>query len=162
MHNIKVLKSGGGLLAVTYRPRSMDGTGSPEDYGPCPNCYGYYPRRQLWRHNKSCKFATKSCKKERTMFATASYAFLPKTHGGSELLTNVLSCMKADEVGRIAKSDSLILAFGEKLCSRHGHDKDQHNYIRQKLRELSRLLQEMRQKKITMSITRRFHGSKLL
>ena len=86
LHNIKVLKSGGGLPAVTYRPRGMDGTGSPEDYGPCFNCYGYYPRRQLWCHNKSSKFATKSCKKERTMFVTASYAFLPKTHGGSKLL----------------------------------------------------------------------------
>ena len=55
LHNIKVLKSGGGLLAVTYRPRSMDGTGSPEDYGPCPNYYGYYPRRQrLFHRVHSC------------------------------------------------------------------------------------------------------------
>lgn len=54
--------------------------------------------------------------------------------------------MKNDVISRIVKSDSTIIAYGEKLCSRHGHDKEQHNYIRQKLRELARLLQELRLK----------------
>ena len=52
--------------------------------------------------------------------------------------------MKLDEVSRVAKSDPTILAYGEKLSSKQGHDVDQHNYIRQKLREAARLLQEMR------------------
>ena len=53
--------------------------------------------------------------------------------------------MKLDEVSRIAKSDPTILAYGEKLSGKKGHDVEQHNYIRQKLREVARLLQEMRE-----------------
>ncbi|MEW8546451.1 MAG: hypothetical protein AB2693_23280 [Candidatus Thiodiazotropha sp.] len=52
--------------------------------------------------------------------------------------------MKNDNVSRIAKSDPTILAFGEKLCNKHGQDEDKHNYIRQKMREMARLLQELR------------------
>ena len=52
--------------------------------------------------------------------------------------------MRHDKISRIAKSDMIIIAFGEKLCSKHGHDNENHNYIRQKMRELARLLQEVR------------------
>ncbi|KAH3809500.1 hypothetical protein DPMN_028112 [Dreissena polymorpha] len=52
--------------------------------------------------------------------------------------------MRNDEISRKVKSDNTILAFGEKLCTKRGHDEKQHNYIRQKLREVGRLLKDMR------------------
>ena len=52
--------------------------------------------------------------------------------------------MRNDEISRIVKSDNTILAFGEKLCTKRGHDEEQHNYIRQKLREVGRLLKDLR------------------
>ena len=51
--------------------------------------------------------------------------------------------MRHDEISRIAKRGMIIIAVSEKLCSKHEHDNENHNYIRQKMRELARLLQEV-------------------
>ena len=50
-HNCTVLQSGVGTLVVAYTP---NGTAieSVENYVPCPYCFGYYERKQLWRHSK--------------------------------------------------------------------------------------------------------------
>ena len=48
--------------------------------------------------------------------------------------------MNGDNIGRLAKSDPLITSFAEKLTGRLGHDRDQAGYIRQRLRELSRMV----------------------
>ncbi|KAH3864246.1 hypothetical protein DPMN_027262 [Dreissena polymorpha] len=69
---------------------------------------------------------------------------LPKSKEGSTILRRVIESMRNDEISRKVKSDNTILAFGEKLCTKRGHDEKQHNYIRQKLREVGRLLKDMR------------------
>ena len=142
LHNSKVLKSGAGELAVAYRPRENQALAA-DDYGPCQNCYAHYPRKDLCGHNKHCKFAPEDSK--RGQHALSSRLLLPQTNAKSDTLAKILASMKLDEVSRIAKSDPTILAYGEKLSGKKGHDVEQHNYIRQKLREVARLLQEMRE-----------------
>ena len=142
LHNSIVLKSGTGELAVAYRPWENQALAA-DDYRPCPNCYAYYPRKDLWWHNQHCKFAPEDSK--RRQHALSSRLLLPQTNAISDTLAKILASMKLDEVSRIAKSDPTILAYGEKLSGKKGHDVEQHNYIRQKLREVARLLQEMRE-----------------
>ena len=142
LHNSKVLKSGTRELAVAYRPRENQALAA-DDYGPCPNCNTYYPWKDLWRHNKHCKFAPEDSK--RRQHALSSRLLLLQTNAKSDTLAKILASMKLDEVSRIAKSDPTILAYGEKLSGKKGHDVEQHNYIRQKLREVAILLQEMRE-----------------
>lgn len=142
LHNLDVIKSGKGQLCVSYRPRGHSNVRAV-DYGPCPYCYAYYPKRELWRHNTSCKFSTHKKERKRAL-TVASRMLLPMARGTSSTLLQLTEAMRNDSVTRIVKSDSTILAYGEKLCTKHGHDKDQHNYIRQKLREVARLVQELR------------------
>ena len=142
LHNVDVIKTGKGQLCVAYRPRG-ELTVRGADYGPCLFCFVYFPKKELWRHNNSCKFSTKQKHKRRSL-ATSSRMLLPNDEGASVTLLAVTSGMKGDTVTRIIKSDPTILAYGEKLCTKHGHDNDKHNYIRQKLREIGRLVQELR------------------
>ena len=141
LHNRKVLRSGEGDLAVRYRPRNGD-EGNSDHYGPCPRCYGYYIRRELWRHR--CPLAIEQPKEKGLKLASASLLLLPTSPYGSYHLRKVIVGMKGDEISRIAKSDSTIMANAEKLCKKHGHEIERHSYIRQKMRELARLLKELR------------------
>ncbi|KAJ8030334.1 hypothetical protein HOLleu_26714 [Holothuria leucospilota] len=53
--------------------------------------------------------------------------------------------MKADSVARCIKSDSLIVEVASKECFKLGHNTEQDGYIRGKLRELGRLLLQLRE-----------------
>ena len=138
LHNREVLLKGEGELFVKYRP-SNPGT-NVEEFSPCPNCFGYFKRTDLWRHK--CQLKPKGSHAMR--ISTASKLLLPNQAGDSEHMHVVLSAMRSDLISRIVKSDSTICLFGEKLCDKHAHDPDQHNYIRQKLRELGRLVEDLR------------------
>ena len=139
LHNIRVLRKREGHLIVKYRPNGENA--NPDKYGPCPYCYGYYPRRELWRHN--CPLKPAEAVKTKSKLAVSSLLLLPGNNMNS-LLHKVTCTMKSDQISRVAKSDDTILKLGEKLCNKHGHDDDKHNYIRQKMRELARLLMELR------------------
>lgn len=67
----------------------------------------YYPRRHLWRH--TCKFAPKNrgAGKMKRKHAIASLLLLPKKSSSSNLLSNVLSYMRVDNIGRMQKAMTL-------------------------------------------------------
>ena len=48
--------------------------------------------------------------------------------------------MRTDEVANVAKKDSLLLAFGERIFLKSKGLPHQYNYVRQKIRELARLV----------------------
>ncbi|XP_076011575.1 uncharacterized protein LOC143004514 [Genypterus blacodes] len=52
--------------------------------------------------------------------------------------------MHQDEVTNIIKEERSILRLGEHLYAKHGHDKTKHEYIRQKMREIGRLIRQSR------------------
>lgn len=141
-HNREVLTNGEGNLIVSYRPSRAVGA---EDYAPCSSCYAYIVRRDLWRH--VCKVKPPSstgphAKKARR--AVSSKLLLPPPPGVSDSLNKVIVTMRPDDITRVVKYDSLILEYGQKLFNKHGHDPHQYNYIRCKLRELGRLVLELR------------------
>jgi len=56
-HNCEVIRQNEGCLVVIYRPKSTSADAG--NYIPCPFCYGYYEKKQLWRHcQKRCEFKT--------------------------------------------------------------------------------------------------------
>ena len=75
---------------------------------------------------------------------TKSKLLMPPPVGVRHELQALLVPMNSDTVSRIVKSDSLILELARREFLRIGHDKDQHNHIRNKLRELGRLLMQLR------------------
>jgi hypothetical protein len=75
---------------------------------------------------------------------TKSKLLMPPPVGVRHELQALLVPMNSDTVSRAVKSDSLILELARREFLRVGHDKDQHNHIRNKLCELGRLLMQLR------------------
>ena len=69
---------------------------------------------------------------------------LPPAPGVSTRTNEILSELNSDTVSRIVKSDPILRTFAEKLTNKHGHDADQSAYIRQRVRELGRMVLEYR------------------
>ncbi|XP_030833631.1 uncharacterized protein LOC115926148 [Strongylocentrotus purpuratus] len=150
-HNVKVLQENKGTLIVAYRPKyDVD----PEEYLPCSHCYAFYSKDDLYRHVHRCKLRPdvededETCeppkKKKRTLHVQTGRMMLPGPSGVSPKVHMILSMGVDDEILRVVKSDRLMQQVAERLTLKHGHDKDQYSYIRQKLRELARLVREYR------------------
>ena len=56
--------------------------------------------------------------------------------------------MTPDKVGLAVKRDELILKFGLQVFNKHGHDEDKTEYINCKMRELGRLVIQLRTENI--------------
>lgn len=59
-------------------------------------------------------------------------------------LWKLVNEMHEDQVTAVIRKEKYILKFGEHLYNKHGHDHTKHEYIRQKMRETGRLIQEGR------------------
>ncbi|TDH13103.1 hypothetical protein EPR50_G00054370 [Perca flavescens] len=64
--------------------------------------------------------------------------------GISDGFKEVLSKMAYDDVTQAIMEDEVILQFGELLFNKHGSDLKKHDYIRQNLRQVARLVLEAR------------------
>ncbi|KAL7380029.1 hypothetical protein ABVT39_010160 [Epinephelus coioides] len=111
-HNVDVLNVGVGSLVPRKQPKQDS---EAQDYLHCIYCQGFFTKKILWRHMMICKFKP-------------------------EEFWKLLNNMVQDEVYSAVKSDVCIMEFGEHLYNRLGYDVGKHEYIRQKLRELGRLL----------------------
>ena len=82
--------------------------------------------------------------KTKTRPAASCKLLLPVPKGISRQLHYLLQGLTNDKVGRVVKTDSLLLELGQREYVKLGHDPDQHNSIRQTLRRMGRLLIEVR------------------
>lgn len=64
-HNTEVLEKGRGQIVTWKQPSDK---ASVKDYLPCPYCVGMFRKKDLWRHQCSCK-TKKSCVKSETKSA---------------------------------------------------------------------------------------------
>ncbi|KAJ0008509.1 hypothetical protein NQD34_015924, partial [Periophthalmus magnuspinnatus] len=71
--------------------------------------------------------------------ALCGYGTPPPT-GTTAQLWKLINNMLQDDVFHAIKSDACIMEYGEHLYNKLGYDPSKHEYIRQKLRELGRLL----------------------
>ncbi|CAI5678063.1 unnamed protein product [Oreochromis niloticus] len=139
-HNASVVKRGAGELQACYRPKkSTEGI----DYIHCYHCQGLYSKKTLWKHMRICPAKKESEEdsqsgKQRVRSKCALKTAVARDIG--EGLKNVISCMKYDEVTQLIQNDQLLLQFGQHLYDLNGSRKNRHDYIRQRLRELGRLL----------------------
>jgi len=139
-HNTEVLKQQRGLFITEKRPSTDE---SHERYLFCEFCLGAYPKHELKKHMNKCNEKPSSCKLGRYVQGSASMFFYTPESASSEL-KSVLSRMLVDDISRCAKSDDLIIQYGNKMCIRLRKDGDQQNHISNKIRELARLVLETR------------------
>ncbi|XP_062414178.1 uncharacterized protein LOC134132797 [Pungitius pungitius] len=108
----------------------------------CINCEALLKRKSLWRHMSRCKLAQK-CKTTKPgksrIQSLCAYA-QPVPDDVNRKLWELVNSMHQDDITTIIRDQKSILRLGEHLYAKHGHDKTKHDYIRQKMREMGRLI----------------------
>ncbi|XP_023805402.1 uncharacterized protein LOC111946283 isoform X2 [Oryzias latipes] len=138
-HNNEVLKSGTGTLIPGQQSSNP---GKPSDYMHCINCEALLKRKCLWRHMSRCRLSKKCSgqKPGRSRIQSICAFAQPAPEGVSVKVWELINAMHQDEVSQVIKGERTIIRLGELLFSKHGHDKNKHEYIRQKMREIGRLV----------------------
>lgn len=139
-HNNAVLQSGRGSLKIKRKTKSDR---PAETFIHCMYCKGLYVRKELCRHARRCpdkpddNGADNESGKRRVLgLAVDSVSFQKISSGVWKLISN----MKDDDVASVVRNDVCILQFAQSLFNRHGQDPTKYEYMRQKLREVGRLL----------------------
>ncbi|XP_028275106.1 serine/threonine-protein kinase PAK 1 isoform X25 [Parambassis ranga] len=143
-HNAEVITSGTGLLKLRRQPKKMY---NPKDYVHCMYCQALYLRRHLWRHVRKCTSKPVEAKAESGRTRVLSLAKMSESTLCQQISQGVwklLTAMKDDDISAAVRSDYCILQLGQSLFNRHGQDPTKYDYIRQKLREVGRLLLALR------------------
>lgn len=135
-HNIINLKAGHGDLVVKRQVKKAVGK---EEFVPCPSCLGFYYKRDLWRHKCKGTGKNKKAKDGKVLLNNT----LDDSNDCKELQT-LIDELRIDCVSVAAKNDSLIRLFAKRCLKLSAHDKDQRGRIRNKMRELGRLLIALR------------------
>jgi len=83
---------------------------SYSDFLPCQYCFGFFYRKELWRHCDKCKFRDRnpnsvhSCQKDAELLL-APYVYTFSGLGAD--LQHVLNVMHRDDVAIVVKNDDL-------------------------------------------------------
>ena len=144
-HNANVLQKNEGTIITVYRPTE---DADYRNYLPCSDCFGYYAKRDLWKHG--CKMEKEKNDgqpktKKRKAYVKMGRCMLPVT-GMSQKVHEICAGLRSDEDGVSAfiKGDSLMLKLADKFAFKLGHDDGQYSYIRAKLREVGRMVLQYR------------------
>lgn len=140
-HNQNVLQTGQGTLLVEKGDRTDNQDNQSDtvvDYWGCPECLGFYHRKGIRAHVNKCN---KSKSAMRTV--KSFYEAMLKTDPADKF-SEVLTSMTDDEVGRAVKADATILKFGSELFEKYESNKV--NHVSTKMREIGRVLVELRQR----------------
>jgi len=152
--NLNTINRGKGSLSVVYRPPTGSSTQTDSaKYVPCQYCFGYYCRRQLWRHVRRCPVALASHanynqNNKKMKPARASDQLLVNSSAAEAAA--VISNMRKGKVFSAIRNDTLAHELARKLMSRAGHSIHHVNYVRSRLRKLGRLLLQVRQENVSL------------
>uniref|UniRef100_A0A1A8SM76 Si:dkey-51d8.9 n=1 Tax=Nothobranchius rachovii TaxID=451742 RepID=A0A1A8SM76_9TELE len=141
-HNKYVLQTGKGQLVVQARPTKPQ---KATDYVHCVYCFGNFAKKNVWRHMKTCSEKPEKAnetKDKRSRLITQCAILTKNCENLSEGFKNVLCEMQYDDVTEAVIKDQILLQFGEQMFSEYSDDVKNHQYIRQNLRLVARLLLE--------------------
>ncbi|XP_054865957.1 uncharacterized protein LOC118470098 isoform X2 [Amphiprion ocellaris] len=153
-HNQEVLAHNDGLLKVKRRSKQSKSSLNTNNYVHCAYCKGMFVRKELWRHSRKCPSKTMSESEavgKAKCLALADIAESTCTQAISPGVWKVLKNMRQDEVGSVVRNDFLILQLSQSLYNKHGSDPTKFEYMRQKVREMGRLLLTLRKEKSIFS-----------
>ncbi|KAG7527120.1 hypothetical protein JOB18_049555 [Solea senegalensis] len=140
-HNSDVLETQKGKLIPWKQPQKES---EGREFAHCIHCYGLFSRRAMWRHFQVCNYKPEISKPGKThVLALCAFAE-PAPPGSNDAYWKFLSVMTQDRVAVAIKEDRCILEYGYRLFRKNEKIVSQ-QYIRQKLRELGRLLLKARQ-----------------
>nr|XP_046274081.1 uncharacterized protein LOC124074833 isoform X2 [Scatophagus argus] len=148
-HNQEVLKNNSGELKLRRRPTTV--TFSAKEHMHCPYCKAMFKRKQLWKHvarsHSTEKPNSTAHGRSRVLagFALAESPLSQKLHSG---VWKMLSTMQQDDTASAIQNDSLLIQLAQNLSEKYEYNTNRYEYIRQKLREMGRLLIALHEKSI--------------
>ncbi|XP_057211659.1 uncharacterized protein LOC130567503 isoform X1 [Triplophysa rosa] len=110
-------------------------------------CMGMFVRRDLWRHLRRCPSKPRDAGEEQGRTRVLGLATMAESTFSQQISQGVwklLGVMKHDDISVVVKNDWSILQLAQSFFNKHGHDPTKFEYIRQKLREIGRLLLTLR------------------
>ncbi|XP_022067754.2 uncharacterized protein LOC110963616 [Acanthochromis polyacanthus] len=138
-HNNEVLNNGSGTLVPGHQPAKP---GKTSDYMHCINCEAFLKRKTLKKHMSTCRLS-QTCSSTKPGNNCIQSPFVqPVPDGVTQKVWELVNAMHKDEIKSIVRKEKSILKLAEHLYAKHGHDKTKHEYIRQKMREVGRLIQQ--------------------
>lgn len=143
-HNTDVLQSGEGALKMKRAPKKEK---DAKDFVHCMYCKGMFVRRDLWRHLRRCPSKPRDSGEEQGRTRVLGLAAMAESTFSQQISQGVwklLGVMKHDDISVVVKNDWSILQLAQSFFNKHGHDSTKFEYIRQKLREIGRLLLTLR------------------
>ncbi len=103
-------------------------------------------KKDLWKHSKTCRGQRDAKKTKGEQVRSAAASLIPTPAKCSAGIRSLFQGTRQDEITETIMKDSLICLYGESLYTKCGHDKSQHQYIIQKMRELARFMIEVTSK----------------
>ena len=140
-HNMNVVKKKAGKFVVQHRPKTDDV--DHRHYVPCKYCFAYIAKQSLWKHSCPLSPECNGDKGKKTRHHKSGASMVTE---GESADFSFLQGMRDDKIGKVAKTDGLILQLGTHLSRKMGNQKEQHGYIRGRMRHLGRLLVHLRDK----------------
>lgn len=112
------------------------------DFAICAQCKGNYSKSAIRHHYRRC--SKKNSSKKRTVLVKSRKITGRIHESASKVLSErVFPTMRDDIISRLIRYDELAIDYGNKLCEKF-HDPHFYDMIRQKLRQIGRLLQQMK------------------
>lgn len=144
-----VLNQNVAILRPIRRPRFNVTTTETSEYLACNYCLGYFKRRYLRRHRRTCKLRTNEPSgrenhlSEAQMFSVCTGEY-KDFYSTLRVTKEVFPIMKNDDVSKAAMGDVLICSFGESQIQKHKRTQIK-NVISNKMREMGRLFIALKQ-----------------
>ncbi|KAL0159646.1 hypothetical protein M9458_043371, partial [Cirrhinus mrigala] len=142
-HNAAVMESGKGELVPFKRPRKKV---QGENFMHCAYCQGLFTRKVLWRHMRTCRLQPQSVapKPGRNRVQSMCTYTGPVPSDMTKQLWGVIGAMNPDPITDIIKNDRVITEIGQHLLNKGGLSDKNKQCVREKMRELGRLIQNAR------------------
>ncbi|KAL0970083.1 hypothetical protein UPYG_G00236930 [Umbra pygmaea] len=139
LHNAHVSSNGTGEMVACRRPSE---TKAVSDFKHCIYCQGLYAKESLWRHVRYCfkKPKEKDLIVGRKRVQSLPYMILPPPDNITQAVWNIACEMNNDDISSVVRSERYILLLGQQLYNKSKSRAGRNDYIRQKMREVARLV----------------------
>ncbi|KAF4114370.1 uncharacterized protein LOC131539370 isoform X2 [Onychostoma macrolepis] len=145
-HNQEVIERKRGPLKIRRRSGRSEIELRAKTFVHCVYCKGLYVRKELWRHTRRCPSNMSEATGKAKVLGLADIAESTFSQQISPALWKILGNMKNDDISSVVRNDFLILQLSQYLYNKHDIDPTKSEYIRQKAREMGRLLLRLRRK----------------
>jgi hypothetical protein len=143
LHNVEVIQNRTGEIIPFKRPASA---ASCSTFIPCEYCSAMFSKGSLWKHKRRCPFkpSSEGAGSSRRCQGRGSLLLPFSAEASDGFKRDIMSVMVQDDVTAAIRTDDVIMKFGNRLHFKHGHLQHRWQNIRERMRQMGRLLVEVR------------------